>query len=36
VIAPDPMTLYVTRTGALKSQVQQAVDRCVAGKKIVD
>jgi hypothetical protein len=36
VIAPDPMTLYITRTGALKSQVQQAIDRCVAGKKIVD
>jgi hypothetical protein len=36
VIAPDLMTLYAARTGVLKTHVQQAVERCVAGKKIID
>lgn len=36
VIAHDPMTLYATRTGAFKAHVQQAVDRCIAGKKLLD
>jgi len=36
VIARDPMTLYATRTGAIKAHVQQAVDRCIAGKKLLD
>lgn len=37
VIAPDPVTLYMARNPAnLKAQVQTAVDRSVAGKKITD
>ncbi|MBD0258770.1 MAG: DUF4838 domain-containing protein [Cytophagales bacterium] len=37
VLLKDPLTLYLVRKPAdLKAQVQYAVDRCVAGKKIVD